>query len=85
MIRGCQIAALDLAGLVDVPKERARLAKEIGALTADIERTAKKLANPDFVSRAPEEVVEENRERQAEAEAARAKLQAALGRLESVG
>ncbi len=77
--------ALPVAEFIDLAAERARLAKEIGALTSDIERTAKKLANPDFVSRAPEEVVEENRERQAEAEAARAKLQAALGRLEAVG
>jgi len=77
--------ALPVAEFIDLAAERARLSKEIGSLSADIDRTAKKLANPDFVSRAPEEVVEENRERQAEAEAARAKLQAALGRLESVG
>ena len=37
--------------------------------------------NPDFIARAREEVVEENRERLAEAEAAQAKLKAALGRL----
>jgi valyl-tRNA synthetase len=36
------------------------------------------------VARAPEEVVEENRERLAAAEAAKAKLQAALARLEAV-
>ncbi len=48
------------------------------------ERTSNKLANPDFVARAPEEVVEENRERLADAESARAKLQSALERLESV-
>ena len=55
------------------------------ALAQDIDRTAKKLANTDFVSRAPEEVVEENRERLAEAQAAKAKLEAALARLETVG
>ena len=42
---------------------------------------ARKLANPDFVARAPEEVVDENRERLAEAEAAKAKLESALARL----
>ena len=77
--------ALQVADFVDVAAERARLAKEIGALASDIDRTAKKLGNPDFVSRAPEEVVEENRDRLAEAEASKAKLEAALQRLETVG
>ncbi len=76
--------ALPVADFVDLGAERARLGKEIGVLSGDIERTAKKLGNPDFVSRAPEEVVEENKERLAEAEAARDKLQAALQRLETV-
>ena len=61
--------ALPVAEFIDLAAETARLAKEIAALAADIERTAKKLANPDFVARAPEEVVEENRERLATAEA----------------
>jgi valyl-tRNA synthetase len=56
----------------------------VGSLAADIERTARKLANADFVARAPEEVVEENRERLAEAQAAKAKLETALGRLGAV-
>jgi valyl-tRNA synthetase len=73
--------ALPVAEFIDIAAERARLTKAVGALAADIERTEKKLANPDFVARAPEEVVEENRERLEEAQAARAKLQAALDRL----
>ena len=77
-------AALPVAEFIDLAAERARLSKEIGALSGDIERTSKKLANADFVSRAPEEVVDENRARLAEAEAARSKLQAALGRLDAV-
>jgi valyl-tRNA synthetase len=77
--------ALPVAEFVDLAAERARLGKEIAAHGADIDRTAKKLANPDFVSRAPEEVVEENRERLADAEGAKARLEAALRRLEGVG
>jgi valyl-tRNA synthetase len=76
--------ALSIAEFIDLAAERARLAKEIAALAADAEKTRKKLDNPDFVARAPEEVVEENRERLAEADAARAKLAAALSRLEAV-
>ncbi|HEX4197186.1 MAG TPA: valine--tRNA ligase [Caulobacteraceae bacterium] len=73
--------ALAIAEVIDVAAERTRLAKEIAALVADADRTAKKLNNADFVARAPEEVVEENRERLAEAESARAKLEGALERL----
>jgi valyl-tRNA synthetase len=76
--------ALPVAEFIDIAAERARLTKEVGALASDIERTAKKLGNPDFVSRAPEEVVEENRERLAEAEAAKVKLESALARLGAV-
>ncbi len=78
-------AALAIAEFIDIAAERARLAKEIAALDSDIERTAKKLGNADFVARAPEAVVEENRERLAGAEAAKAKLKAALTRLRAVG
>jgi valyl-tRNA synthetase len=78
-------AALAIAEFIDIAAERVRLTKDIAALASDIDRTAKKLANDDFVARAPEEVVEENRERLADAEAAQAKLKAALARLEAVG
>ena len=77
--------ALGIADVIDLGAERARLTKEIGALAQDIERTTKKLGNPDFVARAPESVVEENRERLADAEGAKAKLVAALERLAIVG
>jgi len=77
--------ALAIAEFVDLAAERARLAKEIAGHASDIDKTARKLSNPDFVARAPEEVVEENRERLAEAENAKARLEAALRRLEAVG
>jgi valyl-tRNA synthetase len=73
--------ALPVAEFIDLAAERTRLAKEVTALISDIARTAGKLNNPDFVARAPEEVVEENRERLAEAEAAKTKLEGALARL----
>jgi valyl-tRNA synthetase len=73
--------ALPLADVIDLAAERARLAKEVASLDSEGQKLRKKLDNPDFVARAPEEVVEENRERLAEAEAAKAKLEAALQRL----
>ena len=66
---------------IDLAAERARLTKEISGLASETDKLAKKLGNPDFVARAPEEVVEENRDRLAEAETAKAKLQAALSPL----
>jgi valyl-tRNA synthetase len=77
--------ALPVAEFIDLAAERARLSKEVASLAADIDKTAKKLANPEFVARAPEEVVEENRERLAEATAAKSRLEAALRRLEGMG
>ena len=77
--------ALPVAGVIDLPAERARLSKEIAAAQADAERAQKKLANPDFLGRAKAEVVEETRAKLAEAQAARDRLEAALQRLEAVG
>ena len=72
---------LPLAGVIDFAQERARLTKEIARLEGEITKIDKKLGNAEFVAKAPEEVVEENRERRAEAVTARDKLQTALDRL----
>ncbi|HYE01276.1 MAG TPA: class I tRNA ligase family protein, partial [Alphaproteobacteria bacterium] len=74
---------LPLADIIDFAKERSRLEKEIAKLESDIGKLDAKLSNADFVARAPEEVIEEQRERKAECEAARAKLRAAVERLAS--
>jgi valyl-tRNA synthetase len=78
-------AALSIAAFIDVAAEMARLQKALAAADADIDRVNKKLDNTDFMARAPEAVVAENREKLAEAEAAKAKLAAALARLSTVG
>jgi valyl-tRNA synthetase len=72
---------LPLAGLIDVAAERARLAREAARALDEAEKVARKLANADFVARAPPEVVAENRAREATARAEAARLAAALGRL----
>jgi valyl-tRNA synthetase len=78
-------AALAIAGFIDLAAEKARLTKEIANFAGDIERTAKKLDNPDFVARAREDVVEENRERLTESKIAKAKLESAMDRLVALG
>ena len=77
--------ALSIAEHIDVAAEVARLAKEIASIDKDLDVTRRKLGNPDFVARAKPEVVEENRQRLTDGEAARAKLEAALRRLEELG
>ncbi len=84
-VSGCATAALSLAGIIDLSAERARLAREIAAFDSDIGHFNKKLSNPNFVDRAAPEVVDEQRQKLAEAEAGKAKLQAALARLDAVG
>nr|WP_295106745.1 valine--tRNA ligase [uncultured Caulobacter sp.] len=85
IVMGEATGALGIADFIDLAAEKTRLTKEIAGHAGEIEKVGKKLGNPDFLARAKEEVIEENRERLADAEAAKAKLEAALGRLESVG
>ncbi|MDX2237080.1 MAG: valine--tRNA ligase [Hyphomonadaceae bacterium] len=73
--------ALPLDGIVDFKAEAARLEKEIARHDAEAAKIDAKLGNLDFVRKAPEEVVEENRERLNDARSAAAKLRAALSRL----
>jgi valyl-tRNA synthetase len=55
---------LPLEGVVDVQAEKERLAKEIAKLESELETVRKKLANANFVDRAPAAVVEEHRQRE---------------------
>ncbi len=75
------VAALPLEGIIDLQAERARLSGEHDKLTIESAGISAKLGKADFVARAPEEVVEENRERLAEAQARMEKLAQALARL----
>jgi valyl-tRNA synthetase len=80
VVRG-EVAALPLKGVIDLAAERARLAKEIAKCDADIARVDAKLGNADFIKRAPEDVVEGEREKRDEAQARKAKIAEALDRL----
>jgi valyl-tRNA synthetase len=68
---------LPLADIIDLEQERARLKKEGERLAAEIQKLDGKLGNKEFIDRAPPEIVAEQRERKAEAEAMLAKLEAA--------
>jgi valyl-tRNA synthetase len=80
LVRG-SVAALPLEGIVDLAAEVARLKKEAAKAVAEIAKIEAKLGNADFLARAPDEVVDEQRERR-DAEAARLeKITEALTRL----
>jgi valyl-tRNA synthetase len=74
---------LPLAGVIDLEQERRRLDRELAKAAAQLQRFDQKLANPQFLDRAPAEVIEEQRARRAEAELTRRKLEAALARIAS--
>ncbi|MBV8520960.1 MAG: valine--tRNA ligase [Acetobacteraceae bacterium] len=87
--KGCAQAVLDeatlvvpLAGSIDLEAERARLIKERSRAQQDADKLGRKLDNPDFVRRAPPEVVEETRARLTAVQQELARLDAALRRVE---
>ncbi|MBU1347514.1 MAG: valine--tRNA ligase [Alphaproteobacteria bacterium] len=84
-VSGGSAAALSLAGIIDLTAERARLTKEIAAFDSDVGHVMKKLGNPNFVERAALAVIDEQRAKLAEAEAGKARLEAALARLAELG
>jgi valyl-tRNA synthetase len=72
---------LEVAEHINLEAELARLDKEVLRLTDDITKAQAKLDSADFLARAPEEVVDEHRDRVESATLARAKYQEALARL----
>ncbi len=80
VIRG-EVVALPLEGIIDIAAERLRLGKEIEKIDSEAVKIESKLANADFMARAPEEVVDEQRERLEEGRSRRIKLTEALSRL----
>jgi valyl-tRNA synthetase len=80
LVRGT-VCALPLHGIVDFEAEKVRLTKEIAKLKGEASKLEAKLNNSDFIVRAPEEVVEETRERLGETLLRVEKLEAARARL----
>ncbi|HEV7960846.1 MAG TPA: class I tRNA ligase family protein, partial [Rhizomicrobium sp.] len=78
---GEAVAALPLGDVIDFAKERARLEKELKKAEDEIARFDTKLSNEQFVARAPEEVLAEQREKRAEAASLASRLKEAVKRL----
>jgi valyl-tRNA synthetase len=75
---------IPLAGLIDKAAEQARLQRNIQKLEQETARLGGKLGNENFVARAPQEVVNKEKEKLADAESALASLRAQLQRIESM-
>jgi valyl-tRNA synthetase len=82
LVRG-EVAALPLKGVIDLSAEKARLDKELAKADADIKRVDAKLTNEKFVANAPEEIVEEEKEKREAAVARKARIVEALERLKN--
>jgi valyl-tRNA synthetase len=57
---------LPLKGLIDIEKETARLNKELGNLEKELSRISGKLNNAGFTAKAPQDVIEKEKAKQAE-------------------
>lgn len=73
---------LPLAGLVDLDAERARLTKELDEASAEIGRAEAMLNNPGFTGRAPEKVIQVQRDR---LKGAQDRVQLLQDRLQALG
>lgn len=74
---------LPLSGLINLDDEISRLNKELDKMNAEVERVEKKLNNSRFVDKAPEQVVNQEREKQADYLQKRDKLQARIAELQA--
>jgi valyl-tRNA synthetase len=81
IVVGEATACLPLGDLIDIEAEAARLKREIDRNQGEIARLEKKLGNEKFVANAPPEVVEADREKQAELVETGERLELALNRL----
>jgi valyl-tRNA synthetase len=81
IVTKCATLFVPLEGLVDFAAEKKRLEKELASAQKDIEFFEKKLGNESFVSKAPAEVIAEQREKLAAAKQKRDTVEKSLARL----
>ena len=75
------VVMLPLAGVVDVSAERERLGKELADCSGNLVRVQGLLSNPQFSTKAPEEVVEREQERLRTLEEREERLRESLAQL----
>ena len=75
---------IPMAGLIDKAAESARLSKEIGKLEKNLVGVSAKLANPNYLEKAPAHVVEKEQAKLAEIKSSLEKLKEQLARIEAM-
>ncbi len=81
LVVGKATVYLPMGDAVDLASERQRLQKELASTQAATDRLAQRLEDQQFLSKAPEEVVEKERERLASAQERLARIRELLGQL----
>jgi valyl-tRNA synthetase len=76
------VVELDTSGTIDVAAERRRLEKDLAAAQKELASTAAKLANADFLVKAPQDVVGKIRDRQRVAQGDTDRINARLAGLQ---
>ncbi len=72
---------LPLKGLIDIDKEKARLEKEIGKVEIELNRVEKKLSNESFIGKAPQAVIDKEKQKKDEYSEILSKLKESLDKL----
>jgi valyl-tRNA synthetase len=75
---------IPLAGLIDKDAELKRLQKEMGKLHQELEKCQTKLNNPNFLTRAPQEIIDKEQQRIAEMNASLQQLNAQAERIRAI-
>lgn len=71
-------------GVIDLQKEIARMKKELEKIEIDINVTEKKLSNPDFIEKAPSDVVQKEKSKYNEYTINRSKIHEVINRLNTI-
>jgi len=72
---------LPLKGIIDLEKEKERLARELSKISLEMERAKNKLGNKNFIKKAPQEIITKERERLDEYEKAHRRIEGILASL----
>jgi valyl-tRNA synthetase len=66
---------IPLGGIIDIEKEKTRLMRRLEKADKDLAGIEKTLSNEDFIAKAPEEIIQQRRERKSELEAEKVRLE----------
>lgn len=83
VVSGVEIV-MPVENLLNLEKEISRLSKDLAKVSQELKKTEGKLANSDFIKRAPEDVVEKERGKLDEFQNHKKKLEEILGKLSAV-